>query len=191
MPSRRTGSCPADRDTGFRPVARCTAVRSRGAPAYPSAPWQNPALKTRLGIELGGGNFDELTIPGLNSYESDFTASGIPFTDARLDAGHEWYTWRQLLYDYATTVAFRHTTTSVQAVGARRALATVSADTAEPVPPSGTVQFYVNGQKVGHPRRLVGGRAFLPRFKGGGSVTATYSGDNYHNASTIQPVSVS
>ena len=88
-------------------------------------------------------------------------------------------------------MAFRHTTTSLQAVGARRLVATVSGDTTEPVPPAGTVQFYANGQKVGHPRRVVRGRAFLPRFGGGGSVTATYSGDNYYNASTSQAVSVS
>jgi enterochelin esterase-like enzyme len=170
------------------------SIADIGAPAYPSSPWQNPALKTRLGIELGGGNFDSLTIPGLTSYEADFTASGIPFTDARLDAGHEWYTWRQLLYDYATTVAFRHTTTSVQATSARRhsvLVATVTGDTTEPVPPDGTVQFYANGQRVGRPRRLVRGRALLPLFGVSGSVTAAYGGDTYYNASTSQPVSVS
>ena len=170
------------------------SIGTIGAPAATSPQWQNPALKTRLGIELGGGNFDSLTIPGLDTYETEFTTAGIPFTDARLDAGHEWYTWRQLLYDYATTVAFRHTTTSVQVAGSRRhsgLIATVSGDTTEPVPPGGSVQFYVGGQKVGHPRRLVRGRAFLPAFGGGGSVTATYSGNNYYNSSTSQPVSAS
>jgi hypothetical protein len=38
---------------------------------------------------------------------------------------------------------------------------------------------------------VVRGRAFLPRFGGGDSVTATYSGDNYYNASTSQAVSIS
>ena len=90
------------------------SIANLGAPATTSSQWQNPALKTRLGIELGGGNFDELTIPGLDSYEATFTSFGIPFTDVRIDGGHEWYTWRQLLYDYATTMAFRHTTTSLQ-----------------------------------------------------------------------------
>ena len=173
------------------------SIGSIGAPPTTSPLWQNPDLTTRLGLELGGGNFDSLTIPGLNTYEASFTTAGIPFTDARLDAGHEWYTWRQLLYDYATTVAFRHTTTSVQVLragwhGSRRELiATVSGDTTEPVPPEGTVQFYAGGQKVGHPRRLVGGHAFLPLFGHGGAVTAAYSGDNYYNGSTSQPVSVS
>jgi enterochelin esterase-like enzyme len=139
------------------------SIANLGAPATTSAQWHNPALKTRLGIELGGGNFDELTIPGLDSYEATFISFGIPFTDVRIDGGHEWYAWRQLLYDYATTIAFRHTTTSLQAVGARRLVATVSGDTTEPVPPGGSVQFYANGQKVGHPRRVVRGRAFLPR----------------------------
>ena len=173
------------------------SIADLGAPASTSPLWQNPALKTRLGIELGGGNFDELTIPGLDSYEADFTAAGIPFTDARLDAGHEWYTWRQLLYDYATTVAFRHTTTTVQVAPHRwhsrrqELIATVLGDTTEPAPPDGTVQLYVDGQKAGRARRLVRGRAFLPVFGGGGSVTAVYSGDNYYNPSTSQPVSVS
>jgi len=176
------------------------SIGTIGAPAItspPSGPWLNPDLKTRLGIELGGGTFDSLTIPGLDTYEAAFTAAGIPFTDARLDAGHEWYTWRQLLYDYATTVAFRHTTTSLQMgdprrhVGRNFVIATVSGDTTEPVPPDGSVQFYLNGQKVGHPRHLVRGRAFLPLRGGGGSVTATYSGDNYYNPSASQPVSVS
>ncbi len=173
------------------------SIADLGAPNYPSSQWNNPALKTRLGIELGGGNFDELTIPGLNAYEADFTAAGIPFTDARLDAGHEWYTWRQLLYDYATTVAFRHTTTTIQVAGGRwhggrGAIATVAGDTTEPVPPDGTVQFYLDGQKVGRPERLDRGRAFLPLFGGGGgSVTAVYGGDNYYNGSSSQAASVS
>jgi len=173
------------------------SIADIGAPATTSPQWQNPALKTRLGIELGGGNFDSLTIPGLKSYEATFASFGIAFSDARLDAGHEWYTWRQLLYDYATTVAFRHTTTSVQVAGARQhsgrqaVIATVSGDTAEPVPPGGTVQFYVNGEKVGPPRHLVRGRALLPVRGGGGSVTAAYSGDNYYNPSTSQAVAVS
>ena len=75
--------------------------------------------------------------------------------------------------------------------GRHEVIATVSGDTTEPVPPGGTVQFYVNDQKVGYPRHLVRGRAFLPLFGGGGSVTAVYSGDNYYNASTSQPASVS
>lgn len=169
------------------------SIADIGAPLTTSPLWENPALKTRLGLELGGGNFDSLTIPGLDSYEASFTAAGIPFTDARLDAGHEWYTWRQLLYDYATTVAFRHTTTSVQLAAPRRhsirqvAVATVTGDTSEPVPPDGTVEFYVDGQRVGHPRHLVRGRAFLQLFGDGHSVTAVYSGDNYYNGSTSQP----
>jgi hypothetical protein len=34
------------------------------------AQWHSPALRTRLGIQLGGGIFDELTVPGINSYEA-------------------------------------------------------------------------------------------------------------------------
>ena len=72
------------------------------------------------------------------------------------------------------------------------AIATVAGDTTEPVPPDGTVQFYLDGQKVGRPERLDRGRAFLPLFGGGGgSVTAVYGGDNYYNGSSSQAASVS
>jgi enterochelin esterase-like enzyme len=84
------------------------SIASLGAPAATSSLWQNPALRTRLGIQLGGGLFDELTVPGINSYEATFVTNGIPFTTDLVTGGHEWYTWRQLLYNFVTTVAFRH-----------------------------------------------------------------------------------
>jgi enterochelin esterase-like enzyme len=84
------------------------SIGAFGAPAATSPLWQNPDLKTRLGIQLGGGEFDELTIPGINSYEQTFETNGIPFTSDIVTGGHEWYTWRQLLYNYLTTVAFKH-----------------------------------------------------------------------------------
>ena len=84
------------------------SIASLGAPAATSSLWQNPALRTRRGIQLGGGLFDELTVPGINTYEATFATNGIPFTSDLVTGGHEWYTWRQLLYDFLTTVAFRH-----------------------------------------------------------------------------------
>lgn len=84
------------------------SISGLGAPAASSSLWQNPDLRTRLGIQLGGGEFDELTVPGINSYEAEFEASGIPVTTDLVTGGHEWYTWRQLLYSFLTTVAFRH-----------------------------------------------------------------------------------
>jgi enterochelin esterase-like enzyme len=170
------------------------SIADIGAPATTSPLWQNPALKTRLGLEIGGGNFDSLTVPAIDTYEADLGSAGIPFTDARVDAGHEWYTWRQLLLDYATGVAFRHTTTSVQ-IGrrGRLAIASVAGDTTEPVSPFGTVQFVINGDPVGRPVPLRWGHAAraLHRSAAGGSVTAVYSGDNYYNASTSPTVPVS
>ena len=170
------------------------SIADIGAPATTSALWQNPALKTRLGLQIGGGNFDSLTVPGINTYESDLATAGIPFSDDRIDGGHEWYTWRQLLLDYTTTIAFRHTTTAVR-LGARRGLATahVAGDTTEPVPPFGTVQFLVNGRPTGHPAPLRWGGAVarLGRLSAGDSVTAVYSGDNYYNSSTSDPVPAS
>jgi enterochelin esterase-like enzyme len=84
------------------------SIGSLGAPAATSSQWQNPALRTRLGIQLGGGEFDSLTVPGINSYEATFETNGIPFTTDLVIGGHEWYTWRQLLYNFVTTVAFKH-----------------------------------------------------------------------------------
>ena len=175
------------------------SIASLGAPATTSPLWQNPALKSLLGLQIGGGNFDSLTVPGINTYEADLTANGIPFTDDRIDGGHEWYTWRQLLFDYATTIAFRHTTISVTPPASSRpgqatVTAKVTADTAEPAPPSGRVQFYLDGRQLGRPRPLTrDGLATLHLQHGlsGGShtVTAVYSGDNSYNASTSPAVS--
>jgi enterochelin esterase-like enzyme len=84
------------------------SIGSIGAPATTSPLWQNPDLRTRLGIQLGGGLFDSLTIPGVNNYAASFAANGIPYTSDLVIGGHEWYTWRQLLYNFLTTVAFLH-----------------------------------------------------------------------------------
>ena len=84
------------------------SIGSLGAPATTSPLWQNPDLRTRLGIQLGGGLFDSLTIPGVNNYATSFAANGIPYTSDLVIGGHEWYTWRQLLYNFLTTVAFLH-----------------------------------------------------------------------------------
>jgi enterochelin esterase-like enzyme len=84
------------------------SIGSLDAPAATSPLWQNPALRTRLGIQLGGGKFDELTVPGIYSYAATFETNGIPVTTELVTGGHEWYTWRQLLYNFLTTVAFKH-----------------------------------------------------------------------------------
>ena len=84
------------------------SIGSLGAPAATSPLWQNPDVRARLGIQLGGGEYDSLTVPGINSYEATFETNGIPFTTDLVTGGHEWYTWRQLLYNFLTTVAFKH-----------------------------------------------------------------------------------
>jgi enterochelin esterase-like enzyme len=84
------------------------SIGAIGAPNPTSSLWQNPNLRTRLGIQLGGGEFDSLTVPAINSYEQTFETNGIPFTTDMVTGGHEWYTWRQLLYNFLTTVAFKH-----------------------------------------------------------------------------------
>jgi enterochelin esterase-like enzyme len=47
-------------------------------------------------------------VPGINSYEATFETNGIPVTTDLVTGGHEWYTWRQLLDNFVTTVAFKH-----------------------------------------------------------------------------------
>jgi len=167
------------------------SIGTGGAPAPTDPLWQNPALRTRLGIHIGGGIYDSITIPGIDTYEAQLTAAGIPFTDDRIAGGHEWYTWRQNLYDFLTTMAFRHTTTSLQVVKQTRNVVvlgvTVTPDTTEPAQPKGTVQLVINGQPVGSPKRLHDGYAELrlsPYDYANLPVTVVYGGDRYYNGST-------
>ncbi|HZC53035.1 MAG TPA: alpha/beta hydrolase-fold protein, partial [Mycobacterium sp.] len=53
---------------------------SQGTPTTSSPLWQNPDLKTRLGLRLGGGLQDQNWIPGVYTYEQSLTAAGIPYT---------------------------------------------------------------------------------------------------------------
>ena len=66
------------------------SIGSLGAPPAISSAWQNPALHTRLGIQLGGEVYDSLTVPGINSYETTLETNGIPFTTDMVIGGHEW-----------------------------------------------------------------------------------------------------
>jgi hypothetical protein len=119
-----------------------------------------------------------------------------------MDGGHEWYVWRQMLYDYISTMAFKHTTTSLSRVAApgsseqRRVVfvtATVKADTTEPAWPTGKVQFYLDGQQPTgdarssrrHSQTGTAATQFGPH-----TVTAVYSGDNFYNTSTSGSLTV-
>ena len=179
------------------------SIGSRGAPPFGDALWQNPDLKTRLGIHIGGGRFDRLTVPGIDTYEAELTANGIPFVDDRQDAGHEWYNWRQMLYDYVSTMAFKHTTTSLSQVAAPGSseqrqvvfvIATVKTDTTEPAWPTGKVQFYLDGQELDPPRPVLPdgtAKQALPQLSSGQHiVTAVYSGDSFYNTSTSGSLTV-
>jgi enterochelin esterase-like enzyme len=169
------------------------SIAGRGAPGPSSPQWQNPALRTRLGLEIGGGKFDLLTIPAIDTYEQELRANGIPFSDVRINGGHEWYTWRQLLHDYASTVVFRGTTTTVRFDPQKMLIiARVIGDTPEPVGPRGTLQFRIGRRSVGHPESLRRGTAVLalPRVVPGQSVTAVYNGDNYYDRSSSPAVSI-
>jgi hypothetical protein len=78
--------------------ARCRSCRGTfGVPTPPNVPGLGPR-KVSLGVGVGVG-------VGVSS-------AGIPYK-IDLIAGGQWYTWRQLPYDYLTTMVFKQTTTSV------------------------------------------------------------------------------
>jgi Glycosyl hydrolase family 3 C-terminal domain/Bacterial Ig-like domain (group 3) len=129
--------------------------------------------------------------------------NGISFVNDLIDGGHEWYVWRQNLYDFASTIAFRHTTTSLSQVsapgssGGRHVVfvtATVQAVTTEPARPTGKVQFYLDGQKLDPARPVLPdgtAKQALPQLSPGPhTVTAVYSGDNFYNSSSSKPLAV-
>jgi enterochelin esterase-like enzyme len=164
-----------------------------GAPAAASPLWQNPDLKSRLAIQSGGGLFDSITVPGTSSYLQLMANNGIAVSTDFIQGGHEWYTWRQLLHDYLTTLAFRHTTTTASARAQGNALilsADVAADTTEPTAVTGTVRFYLDGvidnaHVLGTATVHHGAAQVVTRpVSGTHTVTAVYSGDGLYNTST-------
>lgn len=84
------------------------SIGNRSVPADDSPLWDNPALRNLRGIQVGGGLYDSITVPSINTFETSLETHGIPFTNDMVVGGHEWYTWRQLLYNFLTTVAFKH-----------------------------------------------------------------------------------
>ena len=157
------------------------SIGTGGAPATSDPSWSNPQLKSLLGLQVGGGQYDSITIPGALTFGSELSSFSIPYKLDLIPGGHEWYTWRQLLYDYLTTMAFKHTATAVTTTTAGNgnvtAQATVSASTAEPNPATGTVQFTVNGLRVGGAVTVHDGAASakLGPLAAGATVSATYS----------------
>lgn len=134
------------------------SIGTIGTPATTDPAWSNPQLKSLLGLQIRGGLYDELSTPGELTFGSDLNSFNVPYSLDLVPGGHEWYTWRQLLSDYLTTMVFKHTTTAVStttgAKGNVVAQATVSESTAEPNAATGTVQFSVNGQPVANPVKL-------------------------------------
>ncbi len=171
------------------------SIGTIGAPDPSDPLWANADLRTRLGLVIGGGVFDWLTVPGIDTYEGWLTDAGISFADARVLGGHEWYVWRALLRDFVTQVSFRHTTTAVAVMSqgrhrsSTRLTATVSADTTEPARPGGRVTFYVDGSRVGSARVSGHGNATMTLRRGaihhGSTVSVTYGGDRLYNGSTV------
>src|SRR5262249_25158129 len=155
-------------------------------------------LKTRLALQSGGGNFDSITFPSTNTYLGLLATNGIPFTTDFVNAGHEWFTWRELLYDFSSTLLFRHTTTAASGTLSTTYgqpatfTATVATDTPEPASPTGSVRFYLDGvidaaHLLGGAPVDAGGHATLTDATIGAgphTVTAVYSGDAFYNPST-------
>jgi hypothetical protein len=160
--------------------------------------WQTPDLKTRLPIHSGAGLFDSISFPATNSYLALMASNGIAVETDFIQGGHEWYVWRQLLHDFAATLAFRHTTISASAPATIRSghparfVATVRADTTEPARPTGSVSFYLDG--IVDAAHLLGtaavhaGTARVTTHRaidvGTHTVTAIYSGDTLYNPSS-------
>jgi hypothetical protein len=120
-----------------------------------------------------------------------------------IDGGHEWYVWRRLLYDFASTLVFKHTTTSLSQVSAPGSsdqrnvtfvTATVQAGTTEPAGPTGKVQFYLDGHRLDPARPVLPdgtAKQALPQLSPAPhTVTAVYSGDNFYNSSSSEPLTV-
>jgi enterochelin esterase-like enzyme len=154
-------------------------------PAAGDAAWNNPDLKKLLGLQVGVGLQDGCCSPNTYNEQARLTAAGVPFVQDNINGGHEWYVWRQLLRDFAGTVAFRQTSTGVDVSGTS-VTATVTPGTTEPVAPTGTVQFSAGGTPLGAPVPLTGGKATLTvgSTAGASAITATYNGDAFYNASS-------
>ncbi|MFT4082807.1 MAG: alpha/beta hydrolase-fold protein, partial [Nocardioides sp.] len=150
----------------------------------------NPAYSTQklgdlLGLEIAVGQQDlsgdvwatgaALPTMTATTERMGFIQAGIGFSYFTEGGGHTWAFWQDAVKDFLTTSAFRTTTTSITGSGARYT-ASVTAATAEPATPTGTVQFLVDGVETGHPVRLSGGTATL-HYTGSGTVTAVYHGD--------------
>src|SRR3954453_21850926 len=113
------------------------SIGTGGAPPAGDARYANPQLKQLLGLVIGGGRFDSITMNTKGTLEGYLTSNGVPFLDDTIDGGHEWYTWRILLANYASTVAFRQPAVSLVPSGTTLT-ATVTPGTAEPVAPTRT-----------------------------------------------------
>ena len=155
----------------------------------PTIDFSNPDARTRLALNVGIGTQD----PGVLRHEGldRLAATDIPFTRNDVNGVHSWDVWRQLMANFAEKIAFAHTETAVD-VSRKAVTATVDASSTLAAPVTGTVQFSLDGKKIGKPVKLHRGTATLPltgRNAPSGSlagVVATYSGDRYYATSTSE-----
>jgi len=157
-----------------------------GDPVY-----DNPELNELLGLHIAAGKQDPI-FPNTQTEIAGLTDAGVPFTSYLINGGHNWHLWRNALRDFLTHVAFRTTTTSVEATATPAGVtlrAVVDPATDGPADPTGTVQFLVNGQPFGSPRPLHSGETTLtiPAIQlpsGAVSYGADYAGDQYYEPSS-------
>lgn len=147
------------------------------------------------GLQLGVGNQDPIAHDSTVTEETNLPAAGVPVSVDNIDGGHEWYVWRIELRDFATGTLFRGTTTAATLTGHgtnSTAQATVTAQNTTGAKPTGSVRFYLDGQidnkhLVGEAQINTAGKAKATLGNvTGHTVTARYTGDAAHNASTGQ-----
>ncbi|WP_433473841.1 hypothetical protein ACQPZP_34320 [Spirillospora sp. CA-142024] len=150
----------------------------------------NPQLKQLLGLHIGVAVQDlgGLAQGNTAAEQSLLKTAGVPFAAYNINGGHNWSYWRNALRDFLTRVTFRATTTTVHAThrpGGVQLTARVTSATAEPVSPTGKVQFSVDGKAYGAPRPLHNGVATIvvPARDAGSAYAASYGGGQYYNAS--------
>ncbi|MER7167945.1 alpha/beta hydrolase-fold protein [Micromonospora sp. NPDC000207] len=149
------------------------------------------------GIHVGTGLQDWLINIAPNSVQrtENWRAAGVEVTEYNFDGVHVWDVWRQMLNDYLRTVAFRSTTTSVDAETIRAgnshryrivASAEVASVTTSTASPTGKVDFYSGDRHLGSANLRNGVAKFNGNVAGDldQPVTARYQGDRLYNAST-------
>jgi enterochelin esterase-like enzyme len=179
------------------------AAWSVGGPAATQE--QIDRLKTAPGgIFFGTGYQDGTSAQSLHTRAEALRAAGVEITEYYIDGMHTWHVWRPMLNYYLRNVAFRTTTTALEAetapVGSPQnvkltATARVGSVTNGTADPSGKVDFYAGENFLGSARLQNGIASISKTFHRGllddGPLVARYDGDKLFNASSSTGIDVS